>query len=128
MQKGFPWWLSDKESTCIVGDSGNTVRSLDLKYPLEKEIAPMFLAGKSHEFPGGAWQATAHRIAKESNMTVWLNHHHHWMQIWPLISMKTWVNLSSYEIRFIYLKQKCNSFVISSNYNKLLYILRLFCF
>ena len=49
MQKGFPWWLSDKESTCIVGDSGNTVRSLGLKYPLEKEIAPMFLPGKSHE-------------------------------------------------------------------------------
>ena len=60
--KGFPWWLSGKESACRAGDSGLKGR----KDPLEKEMAThsSILSWEIFRMDRGAWQATVHGVAK----------------------------------------------------------------
>ena len=58
--QSFPHSSVGKESACNAGDLGSIPGQED---PLEKEMAttPLFLPGEFHR---GAWQATAHGVAR----------------------------------------------------------------
>ena len=58
------------------------VRSLDGEgSPGERSGNPLQYSGLGNLMDRGAWQATVHGVAKESDMTYRLNHHHHHLYI-----------------------------------------------
>ena len=67
---GLPWWLSSKESTCSVGDTGD----LGLipgpgRSPGEGNGNPVQYSCLGNPTDREAWKATVHRVTKESDMT-----------------------------------------------------------
>ena len=64
---GLPWWLNSKESACNTGD---VVQSPGWEDSLEKGMA-IQLQYSCLESPmdRGAWRATVHGVAKESDTT-----------------------------------------------------------
>ena len=61
-----PWWLSGKESTCSAGDLGSIPglgRSLE-----EGGSNPLHYSCLGNLMVRGAWQATVHGVAKESDV------------------------------------------------------------
>ena len=68
---GLPQWLSGKEPTCNAGDVGLIPRSG--KSPGEGNGNPLQYSCLENPLDRGAWQATVHGVAKESNMTKLLN-------------------------------------------------------
>ena len=77
---GLPRWLSSEESASQCRSRGQ-VQSLGQENPLEKEMATHFsiLAWKNLMGRGG-WQATVHRVARESGKTEQKHHHHNYSQ------------------------------------------------
>ena len=69
----LPWWLREvsKESACNAWDLGSIPGSGGV-YGEGMANHPSILA-----WDRGAWQATVHGVAKESDTTQRLNHHHH---------------------------------------------------
>ena len=67
----LPWWLSVKESTCQCRRGG--FEPWVGKIPWRRKWQPtlVFLPGTSHG--QGAWQVTAHGVARELGTTKWLN-------------------------------------------------------
>ena len=64
---GLPWWLSDKKSACSVEDMGpipGVRRSLG-----EGNGNPLQYSCLGNPVDRGALQATAHGVAKESDIT-----------------------------------------------------------
>ena len=47
-QKGFPWWLSSKESACNSVDLGLIPRSVRFPWIRKWQLTPVFLPGESH--------------------------------------------------------------------------------
>ena len=58
---GLSWWLSSKESTCNVGDTGLV---LGLGNPGEGNGNPLQYSCLENPMDRGAWQATVLRVAK----------------------------------------------------------------
>ena len=63
---GLPRWLSGKESTCNAGDMG-PVSGLGW-YPGRGNGNPLQYSCLGSPMDRGAWQATVHGVAKESDM------------------------------------------------------------
>ena len=68
---GLPWWLSDKESTCSAGDAGS-IPGLG-RSPGGGNGNPLQYSTLGNAMDRGAWQATVHRVSKESDTTERLN-------------------------------------------------------
>ena len=64
---GFPLWLSGKEPTCQAGDGG--LISRPGRSSGEGNGNPLQYSCLRHPMDRGAWQGTAHGVAKESDMT-----------------------------------------------------------
>ena len=73
-QLGLPWWLSGKECVCNAGDVG-LIPGLG-KSPGEGHDNPLQYSYLGNPMDRGAWQATVHGVAKDSDMTYQLNDHH----------------------------------------------------
>ena len=66
----LPWWLSGKESACSAGAAGNTgLIPGSGKSPGERNGNPPRYSCLGNPTDRGAWWATAHRVAKESDTT-----------------------------------------------------------
>ena len=65
--EGLPWWLIGKESTCQWGRRRFDPWSRKIPWKKKWQPTPLFLPG--NPVGGGAWWATVHRVAKESDMT-----------------------------------------------------------
>ena len=59
---GLPWWLSGKESACNAGDAGRIPGSV--KSPGGGYGNPLQYSCLENPMDGGAWRATAHKVAK----------------------------------------------------------------
>ena len=68
---GLPWWLSGKESACQAGDSGS-IPGLG-RFPEEGNGNLLQYACLGNPIDRGAWWATVHGVAKESDPTWQLN-------------------------------------------------------
>ena len=64
---GHPRWLSDKEPPASAGDTGSILRSG--RSPGGGRGNPLQYSCLEKPMDRGAWQATAHRAAKGSDMT-----------------------------------------------------------
>ena len=60
--KGLPWWLSGKESTCNAGDLG-LIPGLG-RFPGEGNGYPFQYSCLENPMDRGAWQATVHVVAR----------------------------------------------------------------
>ena len=67
---GLPWWLSDKESACNAADTGLIPGSGRSPGQGDGNLLHYFCLGDLMD--RGAWQATGHGVAKESDTTEWL--------------------------------------------------------
>ena len=61
-QRGFPQWLSSKESACNAGDTGSIPRSG--RSPGGRNGNPLQYSCLGNPMDRGAWQATVHGVAK----------------------------------------------------------------
>ena len=68
---GLPWWLSDRESTCNAGDAGS-IPGLG-RCPGEGNGNPLQYSCLENPMDRGAWWATVHGAAEESDTTKLLN-------------------------------------------------------
>ena len=64
---GLPWWLSDKECTCNVGEAGSFLGSGGS--PGEGNGNPFQYSCLENPMDRGAWLATVQGVAKDSDMT-----------------------------------------------------------
>ena len=65
IDKGFPMWLSSKESTYNTGGTGDTGSILGLeRSPGEGNGNPLQYSYLGNSMDRGAWQATVHRVAR----------------------------------------------------------------
>ena len=64
---GLPWWLSGKECTCNVGEAGSFLGSG--RSPEEGNGNPFQYSCLENPMDRGAWLATVHGVAKDSDMT-----------------------------------------------------------
>ena len=62
MSKGFPWWLSTKESTCQAGDPGSIPGSR--RSPKKEMANPVQYSRLGNPMDRGTWWATVHGVAK----------------------------------------------------------------
>ena len=69
--RGLPWWLNSKESACNAGDM--TLIPGSGRSPGEGNGNPLQYSCLENPVERGAWWAIVHGVAKESNMTEWLN-------------------------------------------------------
>ena len=70
-QKGFPWWLSSKESACNAGDVGLIPGSG--RFPGERNGNPFQYSCLGNPTDRGPWQTIVYGVTKESDMTEQLN-------------------------------------------------------
>ena len=66
--QGLPWWLSDKESICQCRRLRFDPQARRILQRRQWQPSPVFSPGKSHGWQG-AWQATAHGVAKQLDTT-----------------------------------------------------------
>ena len=67
VEKGLPWLLCGKESACQAGDVGSIP---DLgRSPEEGNGKPLQNSCLGNPMDREAWQATVHRVTKESDMS-----------------------------------------------------------
>ena len=80
LEHGLPRWLSAKESACHAGDVGSIPGSG--RSPGEGSGNPLRYSCLGNPMDQGAWQATAHRVAKSqtqlSNSNKMLVHRGEW--------------------------------------------------
>ena len=70
----LPWYFSDKESPANAGDAGSI---LELgRSPGEENGNPLQYSCLENPMDKGAWRATVHEVAKESDTTEQLNNNH----------------------------------------------------
>jgi len=62
---GLPWWLSDKEFTCYAGKVC-LIPGLGIS-PGEGKGKPLQYPCLGNPIGRGVWQATVHRVTKESD-------------------------------------------------------------
>ena len=65
--EGLPQWLSDKEYSCQVGDSG-LIPGLGISLGEENDNPPQYSC-LGNPMDRGAWWATVHGATKESDTT-----------------------------------------------------------
>ena len=63
----LPWWFSGKESDCNAGDTGSVSGSGRFAGEGNGNLHPYSCL--ENPMDRGAWQATVHGVAKESDMT-----------------------------------------------------------
>ena len=71
---GLPWWLSGKKSSCNAGDTGD--RGLFLgsgRSPGEGHGNTLQYSCLENPMDRGAWNSTAHKIAKRGTRLTWLS-------------------------------------------------------
>ena len=66
--RGLPWWLSVKELPARAEDRSSIPRSIR-KISWNRKWQPLQYSCLGNPTDRGAWQATVHRVAKESDMT-----------------------------------------------------------
>ena len=66
MVRGFPGSSAGKESTCNAGNPGSIPRPERFPWRNDRLPTPVFLPGEAPWT--GVWQATAHEVAKESDV------------------------------------------------------------
>ena len=64
---GFPGGSDGQESACIVRDLSSI--SLSGRYPVEGKVYALQYSCMENPMDRGAWQATVHRVTKESDVT-----------------------------------------------------------
>ena len=73
LYKGFPWWLSGKESACNVGDLGS-IPGLE-RSPGEGHGNPLRYSYLENSMDREAWQATVHGVTKnQERLSDWHFH------------------------------------------------------
>jgi len=66
---GLSWWLSGKESTCVIGDRGLMGLIPGLRSPGGRNSNRLQYSCLKNSMDRGAWWATVHGVAKESDTT-----------------------------------------------------------
>ena len=64
MMSGIPRWLSDEESACNAGDTGDEGSILSWEDPREEEMATHFSSCMENPMDRGAWHSTIHGVTK----------------------------------------------------------------
>ena len=93
-ERGLPWWLSGKESTCNAADMGS-IPGLG-RFPLEKGMAT-HSSSLAWRIPRdrGAWRTTVHRVAETDTterltlslyFSITRKHFTHMWTIYPILT------------------------------------------